>query len=119
MSEHAGEKTEQATPKRLEQALKKGQFARSPEVQTVFVLGGGLLALHMAGSDAWQRFVYAFTGIFVNLHKISLAQDNLQLYAINGSPLFAICVGPVVNRIKLEVILGEGDFVEVNKNPGE
>ena len=44
MPEHAGEKTEQATPRRLEEALKKGQFARSPEVQTVFVLCGGLIA---------------------------------------------------------------------------
>ena len=42
MPEHAGEKTEQATPRRLEEALKKGQFARSAEVQTVFVLCAGL-----------------------------------------------------------------------------
>ncbi len=38
MSEQAGEKTEKPTAKRLEEALKKGQIARSPEVQTVFVL---------------------------------------------------------------------------------
>ena len=39
MADSAGEKTERATPKRLEEAFKKGQIARSMEVQTVFVLG--------------------------------------------------------------------------------
>lgn len=96
MSEHVGEKTEQATPKRLEEALKKGQFARSPEVQTVFVLCGGLIALRVAGLDAWQRLAHVLTGIFSDLDRISLVQDNMQMYLINGSLLFAICVGPVV-----------------------
>ena len=42
MSEQLGEKTEQATPRKLEEALKKGQFPRSAEVQTVFVLAAAL-----------------------------------------------------------------------------
>jgi flagellar biosynthetic protein FlhB len=45
MSENTGEKTEQPTRKKLEEAHKKGQFARSAEVQTVFVLMGALMAL--------------------------------------------------------------------------
>jgi flagellar biosynthetic protein FlhB len=96
MAEHVGEKTEQATPKRLEEALRKGQFARSPEVQTVFVLCGGLIALRVSGLDAWQRLAHVLTGIFSDLDRISLVQDNMQMYLINGSLLFAICVGPVV-----------------------
>ena len=96
MSERAGEKTEQATPRRLEEALKKGQFARSPEVQTVFVLCGGLIALRMAGLDAWHKLAHALTGIFSELGRISLVQENMQTYLINGVLLFATCVGPVV-----------------------
>ncbi|HTG43341.1 MAG TPA: EscU/YscU/HrcU family type III secretion system export apparatus switch protein [Verrucomicrobiae bacterium] len=96
MSEQAGEKTEQATPKRLEEALRKGQFAKSAEVQTVFVLTAAFIALRMAGPDAWSRLAFAFQGIFQNLHKTSLAQENLQGYLINGALLFAICTGPVV-----------------------
>ena len=42
MPDHAGEKTEQPTPRRLEEAIKQGQFARSGEVQTVFVLGAAM-----------------------------------------------------------------------------
>ena len=54
MSDQAGEKTEKPTGKRLEEALNKGQVARSPEVQTVFVLGGALLALGMTGGEMWR-----------------------------------------------------------------
>ena len=55
MSELRGDKTEHATPRRLEEAWKKGQFARSPEVQTVFVLFGGMLALLFAGHETWHN----------------------------------------------------------------
>ena len=57
MSNSAGEKTEQATPRRLEEALKKGQFACSPEVQTFFVIMAGLLALKFTGGELWNRLV--------------------------------------------------------------
>ncbi len=96
MSQHAGEKTEQATPKRLEEALKKGQFARSAEVQSVFVLGAALGALRLAGPDAWQRLAWLFYGVFQNLHKTSVSQENLQRYLIQGAFLFGICAGPVI-----------------------
>src|SRR6478735_1248646 len=96
MSQHAGEKTEQATPRRVEEALKKGQFARSAEVQTVFVLGAALLGLRMAGPDTWEHLARVFQGIYGNLHRTSLAPENLQGYLISGVLLFGICVGPVV-----------------------
>lgn len=96
MSEQAGEKTEQATPRRLEDALKKGQFARSAEVQTVFVLCGGLIAMKMAGAETWGKLSYVFTGIFQHIDSISLAEENLQGYLAQGAILFAICVGPFV-----------------------
>src|ERR1051325_1502196 len=102
MSERAGEKTEQATPRRLEEALKKGQFARSAEVQTVFVLGAAFLALRMAGPDAWLRLRDAFQGIFYNLDKVSISHQNLQMYFINGVLLFGACVG----RLAICTIVG-------------
>jgi flagellar biosynthesis protein FlhB len=108
MSQSAGEKTEQATPKRLEEALKKGQFPRSAEVQTVFVLGAALIALRMSGPDAWERLARAFQGIYINLHKTSLAQENLQGYLINGVLLFAVCVGPILICTMASALLAGG-----------
>jgi len=54
VSEHSGEKTEQATPKRLEEAYNKGQIARSREVQTAFVLVAALVALAFSGGEMWR-----------------------------------------------------------------
>ena len=50
MSEQVGEKTELPTQRKLEDSLKRGQIPRSAEVQTVFVLLGGLAALTFAGA---------------------------------------------------------------------
>ena len=44
MSDHAGEKTELPTQRKLEDAIKRGQTPRSAEVQTVFVMLGGATA---------------------------------------------------------------------------
>lgn len=96
MSEQVGEKTEQATPKKLEEALKKGQIPRSAEVQTVFVLLGGLAALTFTGSDTWKQFVRAIVMTFSHLHDTDITSSALQGYAINGTLVLLRCAGPVV-----------------------
>lgn len=96
MSERAGEKTEQPTPRRLEEAVKKGQFARSAEVQTVFVLLGGLLAIKFFGGDVWRQLVTAQTYVLSHLHDMPLNFDGMQGYAIQGTLVLAACVGPLV-----------------------
>ncbi len=92
----AGEKTEKPTPRRLEEAIKKGQFARSAEVQTVFVLLGGLIALRFAGVDLWNRFVNVQTSILGHLHEVPFTLNAIQGYAINGAQTFIACIGPIV-----------------------
>jgi flagellar biosynthesis protein FlhB len=60
MSEQVGEKTELPTQRKLEESLKRGQIPRSAEVQTVFVLLGGLGALTFAGPEIWHQFTAGF-----------------------------------------------------------
>jgi flagellar biosynthetic protein FlhB len=95
-NQQAGEKTEKPTPRRLEEAIKQGQFARSAEVQTVFVLLGALLAFKFVGADIWSRLGTAQVTVLGHLHDISLSLDSLQGYAITGALLFLTCVGPVL-----------------------
>lgn len=92
----AGEKTEMPTPKRLEEAIKQGQFPRSAEVQTVFVLLGGLLALKFVGPDLWHRFGTAQTAILGHLNEIPLTMDAMQGYAIAAATTFIACIGPIL-----------------------
>ncbi len=96
MADHGGDKTEQATPRKLEEAIKKGQFPRSAEVQTVFVLMGALMALKFSGGDMWRTLVDTHVSIFSHLHEYSLNVDSMQKYAITSALVVAACVGPVV-----------------------
>jgi flagellar biosynthesis protein FlhB len=96
MSEQTGEKTEQPTPKKLEDALKKGQIARSPEVQTVFVLLAGLGALTFAGQEMWQQLVGTTMLSLGHLHDTPLTVSSLQGYGVSGFLVLLRCAGPVV-----------------------
>src|SRR6185295_6294398 len=105
MSEHLGEKTEQPTPRRLEEALKRGQIARSPEVQTAFVLLGGLAALAFSGQEMWRQLVGATVISLGHLHDTPITGSALQGYGIAGSWVLLKCVGPVVLGTALSALL--------------
>jgi flagellar biosynthesis protein FlhB len=96
MPEQTGEKTEQPTPRRMEDAIKRGQFARSAEVQTVFVLGASLIALKFTGYELWSRLAGAQYSVLGHLHDIPISLDSLQGYASQGALLLTICVAPIV-----------------------
>jgi len=107
MAEHndTGEKTEQPTPRKLEEALKHGQIARSAEVQTAFVLLGALAALTFAGPEIWRQLVTASIMSFSHLHDTSLTTTALQGYAVTGTLVFLKCAGPVVIATMLAGLL--------------
>jgi flagellar biosynthetic protein FlhB len=108
MPEQTGEKTEQATPRRLEDALKKGQIPQSAEVQTVFVLAGALAAMAFAGKEIWQQFVTAITMSLGHLHDTTITQSSLQGYSVSGLLVLAKCVGPIVVATSLAGLVAGG-----------
>jgi len=97
LSEEAtGEKTEQPTQRKLEDALKKGNIPRSGEVQTVCVLMGALTALVFTGNETWHLLANATVLSLSHLHDTELSADSLQGYGAAGVWLLIKCVGPVV-----------------------
>ena len=104
-NEHLGEKTEQPTPRRLEEALKRGQIARSPEVQTAFVLLGALAALAFSGQEIWRQLVGATVISLGHLHDTPITGSALQGYGVAGSWVLLKCVGPVVLGTALSALL--------------
>jgi flagellar biosynthetic protein FlhB len=96
--EHA-ERTEQATPRRLEEAQKRGQIPRSAEVQTVFVLLAGLAALTFYGCHAWETLAGAMRQVLGHLHRVPLTEGQLPNYALAIVWLLAQCVGPVLAAV--------------------
>jgi len=108
VSDYTGEKTEQPTPRRLEEALKHGQIARSPEVQTAFVLLGGLAALAFGGQEIWRQLVSSMVISLGHLHDTTLSMDALQGYAVAGALILLKCVAPVLIATLLAGLLAGG-----------
>ena len=96
MNDNGGEKTEKPTAKRLEDAIKKGQIARSPEVQTVFVLGGAMLALGFSGRETWRALADTTALALGHLHDTPLTINTLQGYFVSTALVLGHCVGPVL-----------------------
>ena len=71
------ERTEEATPRRLEEARKKGQVAKSRELPSVAVMLAGLLTLFWGSSFFYQQFQRLFEFYFSNL-RFSLSVDNMS-----------------------------------------
>jgi flagellar biosynthetic protein FlhB len=96
MSEQIGEKTEQPTQRRLEEAVKHGQTPRSAEVQTVFVLFGGVAALTFCGRETWRLFANTEVQTFSHLYSTPVTVDSLQGYGLVGALMMLKCAGPFV-----------------------
>jgi flagellar biosynthetic protein FlhB len=108
MSERTGERTEQPTPRRLEEALKHGRIAHSPEVQTAFVLLGGVAALAFAGSEMWRQLVGSLGVSLGHLHDTPLNAGALQAYAVAGTLVLLKCLGPVLIATCLAGLIAGG-----------
>jgi flagellar biosynthetic protein FlhB len=96
VSEQLGEKTEQPTQRRLEDAIKRGQTPRSAEVQTVFVLFGGVAALTFCGRETWRLLANAQVQTFSHLYNTPVSVDSLQGYGVVGALMVFKCAGPFV-----------------------
>lgn len=113
----AGDKTEQASPKRLDQAFNKGQFARSAEVQTVFVLTAALTALMFAGPEIWRVMGNAQISVLTHLNDTPLVLDAMQGYAIRCALVLASCVWPIVAATMLGGMLAGGIQTRFRTSP--
>lgn len=108
MSEQLGEKTEQPTQRKLEDAVKKGQFAKSAEVQTIIILMSVGLALTLTGAETWRNMVFSMSRVLGHLHDIPLSATALQGYAIQGVMIAAQSVWPVLFAAILGGLLAGG-----------
>jgi flagellar biosynthesis protein FlhB len=126
----ADDKTEQATPKRKGEARKKGQVAKSQEINNVVVLGMGFIAISFMGpkfvSGAGNTMTAAFSMIS-KPHAITTAAGLRGLLGLvehsmetTVAPIAALCLaGAVVSNVvqvgfrpSLHVI--KPDFKKIN-----
>src|ERR1700743_3860306 len=108
MAEDSGEKTEQPTQRKLEDAIKQGQIPQSAEVQTVFVLLGAIAALSFSGRESWHLLVNSMVQTLGHLYDTPLSANSLQAYGVTGMLFVLKCAGPVVIATMLGGLIAGG-----------
>ena len=111
----AGEKTEKATPKRRQEARKKGQVLKSTEVNSVLVLLASFLMLKfllVSMISQVQDYIYnlwhQFRGINITIETISpLLIELVFLFFKLTIPLFGMVVitGIISNLIQVGFLI--------------
>src|SRR5678815_4907093 len=87
MAESGQERTERATPKRLEEARKKGQVPRSTELSTAAVCIAAAVAIYSLGSMAAGRMWTALTGAGARALWIVLPILGATFFAALAAPI--------------------------------
>jgi flagellar biosynthetic protein FlhB len=101
MAGSGGDKTEKATPKRRDEARRKGQVARSQDLGNAVVLLSSLMALSVLGPAMWTRLQESMTHSFALVATPDVVQDEgvgpllkgmlWDVLAVAG-PIAAVCL---------------------------
>lgn len=108
MADELSEKTEEATPRKVQEALDRGQIAKSAEVQTVIILFCVLGALLFTGADMWNHLVQAVGGFLGHLHDVPVSESTLPALAITVFKIIGQTIWPVLLASVLGGLLAGG-----------
>ncbi|MGP7817489.1 flagellar biosynthesis protein FlhB [Niallia sp. 01092] len=92
----AGEKTEKATPKKRQDTRKKGQVAKSQDVNTAIVLLVVFAVLHFTGSYMLKGFIAIMKHSFQEFMLLDLTEQNLQHIFLQILKEIAFIVSPIL-----------------------
>src|SRR3982750_4301705 len=91
-----GDKTEKATPKRREEARKKGQVAKSQDLNGALVLIGGLIALVIWAPHMVEKLAESMRGaISVMANPRAVTASTLAQLGMQSGKTIAFTVGPI------------------------
>lgn len=93
------EKSEDPTPRRLQEARKKGDVAKSMEVPSAAVLLAGLLTLYFTSGYMLDRLGKMVAHFLANLHTIQVIQGNMTALTREALLTTALVLAPVMGAI--------------------
>lgn len=92
----AGEKTEKATPKKRQESRKKGQVAKSQDVNTAIVLLAVFLVLFFTGGYLLDILFYLFRHSFQDYMTMELTENNVYTIFIDILRELIFLLGPIM-----------------------
>ncbi len=90
------EKTEQATPKRREESAKKGQVAKSQELNSAVVLMSALGGLYMLGGMMYRDLSGFTIDILSSPHTVDVSLGNIWNLAVTWAMFYFGVSGPIM-----------------------
>lgn len=105
-SESGADKSEEPTSKRLEESRKKGQIARSRELNTVVVTMAGIGGLLAYGGDFGQTLLELMRGNFALSRDVLLDDRSMALYLLASGKLALEAMLPLLVVLLIAAVLG-------------
>lgn len=99
------EKTEQATPKKREESRRKGQVARSQELNSAVVLISALSGLYMLGGILFEDLASFTAQTLSQSHTFTFTILSTKLYMIGWSKTFFGALGPIMLVIGVSALV--------------
>ena len=105
-SDDSQEKTEEATPRRLEKAREEGQTARSRELATMAVLLAGAGGLLVFGASIGRAFADIMRNSFSLEREVVFDTNHMALHLLDAAEEAAVAVTPILLLLLLAAIIG-------------
>lgn len=102
----AGEKTEKATPKKREEERKKGQVAKSQDVNTAIILLFSFILLFVVGSFMKEQMLDLFVFIFTEQIHVTITVESTMTLLKEGLFYFARIVAPIMGIAVVAAVAG-------------
>lgn len=105
MAETDQDKTEQATPKKHEEAKKKGQVARSRELPSAAILGAALIYFYFNAAAMLQKIMAMLSKSLGHAASVSLNQTNVPGLFADITYQMILILMPLMLTVMLAAIL--------------
>lgn len=102
----SGEKTEEATPKKKDEARKKGQIAKSPDLPGSLILLFSFLSFIMLGSYYKQHIMSLFNSLFEDWLLLELTAGNVMSLFTDVAIELLLILAPIFVIVIIIAILG-------------
>ena len=109
--EFSGEKSEQATPRRREEARKKGQVAKSREIPSVLVLMTGLLVLFLIGRQLTNRLANFTAQMLSRAGTLPITPSSVQALGQEMVTFLLAALAPLLLAVLAMAVLA--NYVQV------
>src|SRR5918993_96266 len=100
------DRTEEPTQRKLDEAIKRGDVAKSLEINTLFVLGGFTLALMILSGSITRNLSLDLRGLLANAHQVP--SDGAGLAGMGRQALLAglAAIGLPVAILSVAALMG-------------